>query len=330
MRRREFLSLFAGATAAWPLAARAQSPPDRVRRIAVLMQYPESDTEAQARLSAFRGGLHDLGWDEGRNVRIDYRMDAGDLESIRRAATELVALAPDVILANGGSILGPLQQVTRTLPTVFVSVVDPVGAGYVQSLARPGGNATGFTQFEYGIAGKWLEMLRQVSPHVTRALVIRDPSQTAGIGQFAAIQAVAPAFGVELSPVDVRDLNEIERSIAAFAQTPNSGLIVVVSAVALIHRGQIARLAAEHRLPAVYPQRPFVASGGLVSYGPDLVDPYRRAAGYVDRILKGERPADLPVQAPTKYELVVNLTTAKALSLDLPPSLLSIADEVIE
>jgi putative ABC transport system substrate-binding protein len=242
----------------------------------------------------------------------------------------LVALAPDVILANGGSILGPLQQVTRTLPTVFVSVVDPVGAGYVQSLARPGGNATGFTQFEYGIAGKWLEMLRQVSPHVTRALVIRDPSQTAGIGQFAAIQAVAPAFGVELSPVDVRDLNEIERSIAAFAQTPNSGLIVVVSAVALIHRGQIARLAAEHRLPAVYPQRPFVASGGLVSYGPDLVDPYRRAAGYVDRILKGERPADLPVQAPTKYELVVNLKTAKALSLDLPPSLLSIADEVIE
>jgi putative tryptophan/tyrosine transport system substrate-binding protein len=328
VKRREFITLVSGAVA-WPLAASAQQL-ERVRRIGLLMQYAEEDAEAQNRLAALRRGLQELGWIEGRNLQIDYRWGSADAESTRRYTAELIALAPDLLIANGGSILGPVQQVTRSVPIVFVSVVDPVGAGFVQSLARPGGNATGFTQFEYGIAGKWLELLRQVAPRITRALVIRDPSSTAGIGQFAAIQAVAPGFGVELSPADVRDVSEIERALTDFARTPNSGLIVVVSALAVIHREQIVKLAARYHLPTVYPQRPFVVSGGLVSYGPDLVDPYWRAAAYVDRILKGEKPADLPVQAPTKYELVINLNTAKSFGLDLPAQLLATADEAIE
>jgi ABC-type uncharacterized transport system substrate-binding protein len=328
MRRREFITLLGGAVA-WPRAARAQQP-ERMRRIGVLMNLGSDDAEGQARNAAFLQGLQELGWTVGRNVRIEYRWGAGDAELFRRHASELVALAPDVILAGGGAVVPSLLQATRTVPIVFTGTPDPVGAGFVESLARPGGNATGFTIFEYGTSGKWLELLKEIAPHVTRAAVIRDPAIAAGVGQLGAIQFVAPSLGVELRPLGVRDAGEIERVVTAFARSSNGGLIVTGSALAVVHRELITTLAARYRLPAVFPSRSFVTVGGLISYGPDSIDPYRQAAGYVDRILKGEKPADLPVQAPTKYELVINLKTAKALGLDVPPTLLARADEVIE
>ena len=328
-RRREFITLLGGAAAAWPLAARAQQP-ERMRRVGVLMHLAADDPEGQARLAAFTQGLQELRWTIGRNVRIDYRWAAGDAERGRKYAAELVALAPDVILAAGGAVVAPLLQASRTVPIVFAQTPDPVGAGFVASLARPGGNATGFAIFEFGMGGKWLELLKEIAPRVTRAAVLRDAALAAGTGQLGAIQSVAPSFGVELSPIDVRDAGEIERAVTAFARSPNDGLLVTGSALATVHRDLIVALAARHRLPAVYPLRLFVAGGGLISCGPDSIEPYRRAAGYVDRILKGEKPADLPVQAPTKYELVINLKTAKALGLDVPPMLLARADEVIE
>ena len=328
MKRRQFITLLGGA-AAWPLAARAQQP-ERMRRIGVLMTLAADDPEGQARLMAFAQGLQELGWTIGRNVRIDTRWGAGDAERYRRYAAELVALAPDVILANGSPALAPLQQATRSVPIVFTIVADPVGAGYVDSLARPGGNITGFSNFEYSITGKWLELLKDIAPRVTRAAVLRDSTIAAGPGQFGAIQAVAPSLGVDLRPVDVRDAGEIERAIAAFALDSNGGLIVTGSPAATFHRELIIALAARHRLPAVYNNRRFAAEGGLISYGTDFIDQYRRAAGYVDRILKGEKPADLPVQAPTRYELVINLKTAKALGIEVPTTVLARADEVIE
>jgi putative tryptophan/tyrosine transport system substrate-binding protein len=328
-RRREFITLLGGAAAAWPLAARAQQP-ERMRRIGVLMSLTADDPEGQVRLTAFLQGLQQLGWTDGRNVRIDTRWGAGDADRSRGYAAELVALAPDVILASGTSTMGPLLRATRTVPIVFTQVTDPVGAGFVDSLARPGGNATGFTLSEYGSSGKWLELLKEIAPRVTRAAVLRDPDMAAGSGQLGAIQSVAPSFGVELSPVNVRDAPEIERAVAAFARGSNGGLIVSASGLAIVHRDLIITLAARHRLPAVYFARYFVTGGGLISYGSDNIDPHRRAAGYVDRILKGERPTDLPVQAPTKYELVINLKAAKALGLDVSPTLLARADEVIE
>jgi len=327
MKRRDFMALLGGA-AAWPLAARAQQPTDRVRRIGVLMPFTSDDSESQARLMAFAQGLQQLGWAVGRNVRIETRWGAGDADRYRKYAAELVALAPDVILANG-SALGPLQQATRTVPIVFTSVADPVGGGFVPSLARPGGNATGFAMSEYSTSGKWLELLKEIAPHVTRAAVIRDPTLTASVAQFAVIQSAAGSLGVELSPIDIRDAGEIERAVTAFARAPNGGLIVTPGGSAS-RRSLIITLTARHKLPAVYPFRYDVASGGLISYGPDIVDQYRRAAGYVDRILKGEKPADLPVQAPTKYELVINLKTAKALGLEVPATLLARADDVVE
>jgi ABC-type uncharacterized transport system substrate-binding protein len=329
MKRREFITLIGGAAAMWPLAARAQQP-ERMRRIGVLIPTAADDADGQARMAAFLQGLAQLGWSEGRNVRIDTRWGEGDAERGRRYAAELVALAPDVILAFGGSVLAPLLQATRAVPIVFTIVADPVGAGLVDSLARPGGNITGFTGFEYSLGGKWLELLKQIAPGVTRAAVIRDPAIIAGIGQWGAIQTAAPAIGVEVSPVNVRDAGEIERALAAFARSSNGGLIVTGSALAGVHRDLIVTLAARHKLPAVYTWRVFVTSGGLISYGPDFIDQHRQAAGYVDRILKGEKPADLPVQAPTKYELVINLKTAKALGLEVPPTLLARADEVLE
>jgi putative tryptophan/tyrosine transport system substrate-binding protein len=328
MRRRDFISFVGGAAAAWPLAARAQQS-DRVRRIGVLMAYAEDNPDGKPRLAAFAKGLQELGWIDGRNIRIEYRWSAGDAERTRKYAAELVALSPDVILAGNTSTVGPLQQATHTVPIVFAGVVDPVGAGFVNSLARPGGNITGFTQFEYGMSGKWLELLKEVAPGVARAAVLRDVT-IAGTGEFAAIQAVAPPLGVEVSPLSSRDAGEIERGIADFARSPNGGLVVATGATAVGHRELITKLAARLRLPAIYPYRFFVTVGGLMSYGPDRVDPFRRAAAYVDRILKGEKPADLPVQAPTKYELVVNLKAAKAVGLTIPPSLLARADEVIE
>ncbi len=330
MRRREFIILLGGAAVAWPLAARAQQA-DRMRRVGVLVSRIADDPEEQARLAAFVQGLQKLGWTEGRNVRIDYRWAAGDADRSRTYAAELVALAPDVIVAAGSQSVAALEQTTRTVPIVFASVVDPVGAGYVTRLARPGGNATGFTAFEYSLSGKWLELLKEIAPNLTRIAILRDPALAAGIGQFAVIQAMAPpSFGVELSPIDVRDAGEIECDIAAVARGSNGGLIVTASSPALIHRELIIMLAARHRLPAVYPFRNFVTSGGLISYGPDPTDQFRRAAGYVDRILKGEKAADLPVQAPTEYELAINLKTAKALGLTVPPLLLARADQVIE
>jgi ABC-type uncharacterized transport system substrate-binding protein len=328
MRRREFISLLGGA-AAWPLVARAQQA-DRVRRIGVLMSTGADHPESQMRLAAFLQGLQEFGWAVGRNLRIDLRWGAGDTDGHHRSAAELVALAPDVILATGSASTAPLRQATRTVPIVFTIVPDPVGAGFVDSLARPGGNVTGLTSFEYGLSGKWLELLKQIAPGVTRAAVIRDPTISAGIGQFAAIQSVAPSLGVDIVPVNVSDPSEIERALALFARSANAGLIVTGSAFALIHRDLIVKVAERHKLPAVCYERSFVIAGGLVSYGSDYIDQYRRAAGYVDRILKGEKPADLPVQAPTKYELVINLKTAKALGLDIPPTLLALADEVIE
>jgi putative ABC transport system substrate-binding protein len=329
MRRREFITLLGGAAAAWPLAASAQQR-ERMRRIGVLMSLAADDPEGQARIAAFLQGLQHLGWTDGRNVRIDTRWGAGTAEDIRKYAAELVVLIPDVILASGGSVVGPLLQVTRSVPIVFTQTPDPVGAGYVDSLARPGGNATGFTLFEYGIGGKWLEVLKEIAPRVTRAGVLRDPAIQQGIGQWGAIQTAAPSFGIEVSPVNARTASEFESAVAAFARSDNGGLIVTGSGLAIVHRDLIIALAARHKLPAVYFARSFVAPGGLISYGPDAFDPHRRAAGYVDRILKGEKPADLPVQAPTKYELAINLKTAKALGLEVPPTLLARADEVIE
>ena len=326
--RRKFIALIGGA-AAWPLAARAQQG-EPMRRIGALMSTAADDPEGQARIAAFQQGLQQFGWTIGRNVRIDSRWPVGDSERTRRYAAELVALAPDVILATGSAAAAPLLQATRTVPVVFVIVPDPVGAGFVNSLARPGGNATGFIQFEYGISGKWLELLKQIARGVTRAAILRDPAISAGIGQFGAIQAVAPSLGVEASPINVRAADEIERAVADFARAPNGGLIITGSALAIFHRHLIIALAAKHRLPAVYFQRTLVADGGLISYGADVLDQYRRAASYVARILKGEKPADLPVQTPTKYELVINLKTAKALSLEIPSSVLARTDEVIE
>jgi len=330
MKRREFISLLGGAAAPllWPLTARAQQG-ERGRRIGVLLYLVAGDAEGQARLAAFTQALSQLGWSEGRNLRIESRWaNAGD---VHRHAAELVALAPDVLLAaTGTATVAPLLQATRTIPIVFVNVIDPIGSGFVASLAHPGGNATGFTIYEFSMSGKWLELLKEIAPGVTRAAVLRDPAVASGIGQFGAVQIVAPALGVQLTPVDVRDSGEIERAVAAFATGSNGGLIVTGSALGIVHRELIAQVAARHKLPAVFPGRFYVTSGGLISYGPDLVDQFRRAAGYVHRILKGERPADLPVQAPTKYELVINLKTAKALGLEVPPSLLARADEVFE
>jgi putative ABC transport system substrate-binding protein len=329
MRRRAFITLLGGTAVAWPLAARAQQS-GAMRRIGVLMPLTADDLEASPRVTALAQGLQQLGWTVGRNVRIDYRWGAVDADHSRRYAAELLALAPDVILAGGSPAVAALQQATRTVPIVFANIVDPVGAGFVDSLAQPGGNATGFTIYEYGISGKWLELLKEIAPHVTRAAVIRDPTIAAGAGQLGAIQSVAPSLGVELRPLGVRDAGEIERAITAFAHSPNGGLIVTGSALAVVHRELITTLAARYRLPAVYTLPLMANAGGLISYGPDSIDPYRRAAGYVDRILKGEKPGDLPVQAPTKYELVINLKTAKALGLTVPDSLLARADEVIE
>jgi putative tryptophan/tyrosine transport system substrate-binding protein len=329
MKRRQFITLLGGAAAAWPLAARAQQG-ERVRRVGVLMNLASDDAEGQARLAAFHQGLQQLGWTVGRNVQIDYRWGAGDADRIRKFAAELIALAPDVILSTGSPSVAALQQATRSVPIVFVTVVDPVSSGFVDTLARPGGNITGFALYEYSISGKWLQLLKEIAPRVTRAAVIRDPALTAGGGQLGVIQAVAPSVGAEVTPVNVRDAGEIERAITAFARSPNGGLVVTGSTLAGVHRDLIITLAARHKLPAVYFARYFAVGGGLISYGPGLVDQYRDAAGYVDRILKGDKPAELPVQAPTKYELVVNLKAAKALGLDVPTTLLARADEVIE
>ena len=329
MRRRDFIRGLGGTAATWPLAARAQQG-ERARRIGVLVASPANDAEWQARVAAFKEGLAQLGWTEGRNVRIDTRWATTNADDLRKHAAELAASTPDVLVgASGTTTVAALLQATRTVPIVFAIVIDPVGAGFVANLARPGGNATGFTMFEYGMSGKWLELLKEIAPGVTRAAVLRDPAIASGIGQFGAVQAVAPSLGVELSPIDVRAAPEIERALTAFAGIENGGLVVTGSPSSTLHRELIIALAARHKLPAVYWQR-FVTAGGLMSYGPDLLDQYRRAAGYVDRILKGEKPADLPVQAPTKYELVINLKTAKALGLTVPPALLARADEVIE
>jgi putative ABC transport system substrate-binding protein len=326
--RREFIVTLSG-TAAWPLAARAQQT-ERMRRISVLLPFASDDSEAQLRVGAFLQELRQLGWIIGGNLRVDYRWGGGNADVIRKYATELAAVAPDVILAHGASTLGPLLQATRTVPIVFPIVGDPVGAGFVETLARPGGNVTGFMVYEYSIGGKWLELLKEIAPSLTRVAVLRDSTQGAGTSQFAAIQAVAPSLRMEVNPVGMRDAGEVERAVAAFARASNGGLIVTAQGRAQLHRHLIITLAARHKLPAVYYERFFVAAGGLISYGPDYLDQYRRAAGYVDRILKGEKPADLPVQTPTKYETVLNLKTAKALGLDVPATVLARADEVIE
>jgi putative tryptophan/tyrosine transport system substrate-binding protein len=327
VRRRAFLTLLANA-AAWPLGARAQQR-ERMRRIGVLMNTGADEPESQARLAAFMQGLQELGWAVGRNMRIDYRWSQGDVARLRKDATELVALGPEVILAGVGATTTALLEASRTVPVVFAQSIDPVGAGQVESLARPGGNATGFIQFEYSLSGKWLELLKEVAPRVTRVGILRE-SGAAAIGQWAIIQTVANSLDVELKPIGLSDAGEIERAVSAFAGSPNGGLIVVVSAASLIHRELIVTLAARHQLPVVYAYRVFVTGGGLMSYGPDIPGQYRRAAGYVDRILKGEKPGDLPVQRPTKYELVINLKAAKALGLEVPATLLARADEVIE
>jgi putative ABC transport system substrate-binding protein len=328
MKRRKFISLLGG-VAAWPLAARAQQP-GGMRRIGVLLGVAADDPDALARYAAFLQRLQQLGWTEGRNVRVDTRWAAGNAAATHQYAAELVALAPDVILAIGSVSVGALLQATRTVPIVFAIVPDPVGAGFVDSLARPGGNATGFMVFEYSLSGKWLELLKQIAPGVTRAVVLRDPAIPAGIGQFAAIQSVAPSVRVEVSPVSLRDAGEIERAVGAFARSSNGGLIVTASALSVVHRDLIVALAARHKLPAVYPERFYVKGGGLISYGPNFLEENRSAAGYVDRILRGAKPADLPVQAPTRYELAINLKTAKALGLEVPTTVLARADEAID
>ena len=329
MKRREFVGLLGGTLAAWPLTARAQQA-ERLRRIGVLSGGSAGDPEIRARIAAFVQGLAQLGWTDSRNVRIDYRWGEANADDIRNHAAELVALAPDVLLTAGGPAVERLLQATRAVPIVFVITPDPVGSGIVESLSRPGGNATGFMQFEYNLCAKWLELLKEIAPGVTRAAVLRDAATPSGIGQFAVIQSVAPSLGMEVIPINVRDAPQVERAVMAFARTGNGGLIVTASALTAIHRKLFVELAAQHKLPAVYNGRQFVAGGGLISYGTDFVDQYRRAAGYVDRILKGEKPADLPVQAPTTYELVINLKAAKALGLTVPPMLLARADEVIE
>ena len=326
MKRREFVSLLGGAVA-WPLAARAQ---ERVRRIGVLMSLTEGDPETKRRIGAFLEGLRQLGWADGGNAQINYRWGGGNPNDIRRYAAELAALAPDVILATGSVTVGPLLEVTRTVPIVFVQVPDPVAAGFVESLARPGGNATGFVNFEYGMGAKWLELLKQIAPTVTRVGVLRDPALAVGAGQYGAIQSVAPSLAMEASPINLRDAGEIDRGIANFARVPNGGLILTGGALGIVHRDLIVTLAARHNLPAVYIDRYFAEGGGLISYGPDSIDAYRRTAAYVDRILKGDKPASLPVQLPVKYDLVINLKTAKALGVTVPPSLVARADEVIE
>jgi putative ABC transport system substrate-binding protein len=326
MRRREFITLIGGAAAAWPLASGAQQP-ERMRRIGVLMPFAKDNPEGLARIAAFVKELQQLGWTDGRNIQIEYRWDTGDL---RKVATELVTLSPDVILASATPAVAALQQATRTVPIVFTQVADPVSAGFVASLAKPGGNTTGFTNIDYDIGAKWLELLKEIAPHVTRVGVIRDPTTTSGIGQFAAVQSVARMFGVEVSPLGGRDAKDIENTVTDFVRGSNCGLIVVATPLASNNRNLIISLAARHRLPAVYPFRSYVADGGLISYGSDSVDPHRQAAAYVDRILKGEKPADLPVQAATRFELVINLKTAKALSLNVPSSVLSRANEIIE
>jgi putative tryptophan/tyrosine transport system substrate-binding protein len=326
MRRRNFIAGLASTTAAWPPAARAQQP-ERVRRIGVL---PVDDPEMRLRLTTFQQALQGLGWTDGRNVHIETRFAAGNAAVLRKYAVELAALAPDIILAMGSGGLPAVLQATQTVPIVFVLVQDPVGSGFVHSLSQPGGNATGFMTFEYNLCGKWLELLKEIAPSVTRAAVLRDPAVPAGIGQFAVIQSVAPSVRVDVIPVNLGDAAEIEREVAAFGQSANGGLILTSSALSEVHRDLIIALAAQHKLPAVYQERNYVTAGGLISYGPNFVDQYRRAAGYVDRILKGEKPADLPIQAPTKYELVINLKTAKALGLAVPSSVRARADEVIE
>jgi putative ABC transport system substrate-binding protein len=328
VRRREFITLLGGAAAAWPIAARAQQG-ERLHRIGILQGLAANDPLAQANNAAFLQGLQQLGWIDGRNVHVDLRWAAGNADDARKYAEELVSLVPDVILTPNQTV-GPLLQVTRTVPIVFVIVADPVGSGFVDSLSRPGGNATGFMMFEYSLCGKWLELLKQVAPGLKRAAVLWDPAVPSGIGQFAIIQSVAPSVGVEVRPINIGDVAQVERGVAAFAQAANGGLIVTSSALSEVHRDLIITLAARYKLPAVYSERHWVAQAGLVSYGPSFIDQFRRAAGYVDRILKGEKPADLPVQAPTKYELVLNLKTAKVLGLTLPPTMLALADEVIE
>jgi putative ABC transport system substrate-binding protein len=329
MRRRDFITLIGGAAFAWPLAVPAQQP-EPMRRIGVLMNRAADDPVGQAYVEAFRQGLQQLGWSEDRNVRIDIRWGENDVDRDRKYAGELVALAPDIFLASGSLSVAALQHVTRTLPIVFVNLVDPIGAGLVASLARPGGNTTGFMNFEYSLSGKWPELLKQIAPNVMRAAVIRDAANPAGIGQFSAVQGAAQTLGIEVSPINVHDADEIERAVAAFARSVNGGLIVTPSASVLDHHDVIIALAAQHKLPAVYGDRSKVIRGGLISYGPDRVEQFRRAADYVNRILKGEKPGDLPVQAPTKYELIINLKTAKALGLDVPLQLQQRADEVIE
>jgi putative ABC transport system substrate-binding protein len=325
MRRREFVAGVVGASL-WAVAARAQQP-EGMRRIGVLMSTPADDNEGQARIGAFLKALQEFGWIDGKNVRIDTRWAAGDADRGREYAAELVTLQPDVILASGGSIVGPLLQATRSVPIVFTQTPDPVGAGFVNNLR---GNATGFSIFDYSIGGKWLELLKQLAPAVKRVAIIRDPATPQGIGQFSALYTVAPSLGLDVSPINASDAGEFERTIGAFADIPNSGMIVTGSTFAIAHRELVIKLANQHKLPTVYPLRFFVAAGGMVSYGPDTIDPHRRAAGYVDRILKGEKPADLPVQNPTKYELVISLKAAEAIGLTIPPSLLARADEVIE
>jgi putative tryptophan/tyrosine transport system substrate-binding protein len=326
--RREFITLLGGTAVAWPIAAGAQQA-EKMRRVGVLMPYSADEAIAQSRVAALLQGLQHAGWEIGRNLRIELRWSPKP-QDIRKQAGELIALAPEVIVANGSPVTGPLLEMTRSISIVFAIVPDPVGAGYVDSLARPGGNATGFTPFEYRIGGKWLELLKEIAPSVTQAAVLRDPAISAGPGQWGAIQSAAPSLGLEVSPVNVRDANEIERDIARFAGKRNGGLIITGSAQAVAHRNLVIALAARHKLPAIYFERDFISAGGLTSYGPDVLDQYRRAASYVDRILKGEKPGDLPVQAPTKYNLIINLKTAKALGLDVPATLLARADEVIE
>jgi putative tryptophan/tyrosine transport system substrate-binding protein len=328
MRRREFITFLGGAAVGWPFAARAQQP-DRVRRVGVLFPLTADDPETQARKAVFEQSLNHLGWTVGRNLQIDYRLAGGAADPIRRSAAELVALAPDVLMTFGSATIGPVQQATRTIPIVFMNVADPVGAGIVQSLAHPGGNATGFTNFEYSMSGKWVDLLKQIAPHVTRLAVLRDAATAAGMGQFGAIQSAAQSLAVELTPVGVGDIDEIERGVSVFARAANGGLIVTAGGTGF-RRDLIIGLASRHKLPAVYPFRYYAVDGGLITYGPNTLDPVRRAAEYVNRVLRGEKPADLPVQAPTKYELVINVKTAKTLGLSIPPMLLARADEVIE